>query len=359
MRNRSSLALANAAANLADLLPTSTTKGTYTKRNMKMSELPGNANDPSFIFFPEIIELEELEEPVQIGQHAVLHKATPSQKTVLRELLQPYVDMRMRFCSISPWEHESVPLEDGSTEYRYIVDPDHHQYWVVTHWRRIFDLVLEQAMELADPSLTPVISLMRPTLMSSGALNRHAILNWLHDNIQIEKRILAPKHIHQMERAFHLLSDFEQRDEPNLAFIHKALRDFADLKYVPKRKPLYVVGLFSIIESLIAANQEGTTGKSLNHQLQEKLTLMNNRFFERVDPADYFGKSDALQYKTVIKKLYQYRSDIAHGNVSDFSKDLKVLENHGAVCTFLHTLTRRLILEALQEPELMRDLKAC
>src|SRR3546814_527523 len=137
------------------------------------------------------------------------------------------------------------------------------------------------------------------------------------------------------------------------------MRDFCGLKEITKQAPLYAVGLFAIIELLLTSQQDIATGKSLNHQLQEKLTLANNRFHEALPLVDYFGTTDPPQFKTVVKKLYQYRSDIAHGNVTDFAKDLAILDSHRNVVEFLHALVRRLILLAVREPVLVRDLKAC
>lgn len=325
---------------------------------MKLSEYPGDPASPGIIFFPEIIDLQGLTEPVQIGQMATLERATGAQRTGLRGLLDPYIRAR-QFRGVNPWEYEEVANEHGSVHIKPIEDPETHQFWVVNHWRRLFDVQLRMALELSDPSMTPVVMLTRPHEGASGVLDSHAIINWLYSNLTIKRRTIGVDEVSGIERAMALLINFESEVDDSFAFIHKALRDFEDLKGVASRKPLYVVGLFAIIESLLTSKQDDTTGKSLSHQLHEKVNLLTNRFEKPLLLSNYFNNVGTADPKKVIAKLYQYRSDVAHGNIVDFSNNLQLLTNHEAVCEFLHALVRRLLLQALIEPELMRDLKRC
>jgi hypothetical protein len=325
---------------------------------MNLSDIPGNRSNPGFLFVPEVIELCELTEPVRIGEFAELHRVKPGHKLQLRQVLEPYIQMR-RFGGINPWEYAELPLSKGEIEFAPILAPEEHQYWVITNWRKLADRPLQWALELADPSVTPVLSLMNPGVSSSGHVDSHAIFNWLAENIRAQRKVIGRGQISGIEEVLTLLLNFEQNSDPDFAFIHKALRDFTDLKMVAKRRPLYVVGLFSIIESLLTTPQEGATGKSLSHQLQEKISLVSKRFRSPLVLANHFAKSETLQLKMIVKKMYQYRSDIAHGNVADFEKSLTVLISHASVCDFLHTLVRRLIVQAIQEPDLIRDLKSC
>jgi hypothetical protein len=325
---------------------------------MKMSELPGNLANPGFIFVPELIELRDLTEPVCIGEFARLHRVNSVHKDQLRALLEPYIGMR-RLNGINPWEYAEVTLPEGGIKFVPISNHEEQQYWVLTNWRKLRDTPLHLALELADPSITPVLGLSNPGVTQSGYVNRHAIFNWLDDKFLAERKTISPDDVKEIENALDLLIKFEQNQDPDFSFIHKALQDFADIKSVARRKPLYVVGLFSIIESLLTTDQAGVTGKSLNHQLREKISLMSHRFQAPLMLSDFFGKSTTLQLGTVVKKLYEYRSDVAHGNGSDFGKDLAALVNHDSVCKFLHALVRRLILRAIQEPDLIRDLKRC
>jgi hypothetical protein len=264
-----------------------------------ITDFLGDPNTPAFIFIPELIELQGVSEPVAIGTHALLQRAPETHKLVIRDLLDPFIRAR-GIGGINPWEYEEIPNGPGSTRFELISAPENHQFWMVSHWRKLFDTLLELALELADPSVTPVISRLRVLGGSSGVVDGHAILNWLDENILARRRVIGPRQVKQIEVAFDILINFEGNDEPSIAFIHKALRDFIGLKRVSRRMPLYVVGLFSIIESLLTTNQTDTTGKSLNRQLQEKLTLMGNRFSETLELANFFGTGSLPPYKKVM-----------------------------------------------------------
>jgi hypothetical protein len=326
----------------------------------KLTDFPGSIDKPALIFVPELIELQGLNEPVQIGKYAVLQRAQENMRAGLREVLDPYIRMR-RFGTENPWEYLEVPGDQpGTTQFQQIEDPSDHQFWVIRHWRRMFDPHLEHALEIADPGLTPFLALLNPSPVSSGAINSHAILNWIDENWLAQRRTVGSKQLESIERTWQLLIDFESVVDPSLDFIKKAIRDFTDLKQVSTRKPLYVVGLFSIIEMLLTTQQDTTTEKSLSHQLREKLTLFGNRFTEPIVLANYFPKAGGMDFKSFVNNLYTYRSKVAHGGELDFTKGKLVnLENHSAVCSFLRVVVRKLILQAVQEPLLFHDLKYC
>lgn len=325
---------------------------------MKFSELQGNSANPGLIFVPELIELRGLNEPVAIGEFAQLRRVDGIHKSQLKTILQPYIQLR-GIWGINPWESEEIPQPVGGPQIVPIATDEEQQYWVLMNWRKLYDGPLNWAVELADPSLTPVLGLMNPGASQSGFVNRHAIFNWLDDRLPMGKKIISPEDINEIEKIVSILVSFEQNQNPDFYFIHKALADFDDIKSVTSRKPLYVVGLFSIIESLLATDQANKSGKSISHQLREKISLMNYRFQSPLLLSDFFGNSKDLQLGKVVSKLYDYRSDIAHGNSPDFKNGLGILVNHESVCRFLHTLVRRLIIQAVKEPELMRDLRKC
>ena len=324
----------------------------------RLSDFPGDSSKPAFIFFPELINLQGLSEPVRIGQHAVLQRATDDIRAGLRGVLDPYIKTR-RIANINPWEFQEIPGEQGSIHFQQIFEPSLHQFWIVKHWRKLFDKRLELALEIADPGLTPVIALVNPSPDSSGSINSHAILNWLDENLLAQRKNLGASQVAGIERAIQLVIDFDDSDDLTLAFVWKAIREFSDLKLISRRRPIYVVGLFSIIELLLTTQQDKTTENSLSHQLKEKLTLLGNRFAEPLLLTNYFPKAGTISFKAFVSKLYSYRSKVAHGSDIDFGRgDLQALESHSSVCEFLHAVVRKLILQAVQEPMLFRDLKS-
>jgi hypothetical protein len=325
----------------------------------KLSDFPGNPDSPALIFVPELINLQGLSEPVRIGRDAVLLRAPDDIRAGVKLILDPFVRTR-RAGHVNPWEFQEVVDDQGSTRFTQILDPSEHQFWIIQHWRRLFDQQLQHALELADPGLTPVMALLSPRPMSSGSIDSHAILNWLDENWLAQRRDIGSAQIASIDRAWQLLIDFAPCDEPSLAFIKRAIQEFADLKRVSARMPIYVVGLFSIVEMLLTTQQEKTTENSLSHQLREKLTLFGNRFTEPLVLTNYFPKAGAITFRSFVSKLYSYRGKIAHGSEIDFDRgELQALESHKAVCEFLRAVVRKLILQAVQEPDLFRDLKSC
>lgn len=325
---------------------------------MNLSDLPVDKNAPMYLFIPEVIELQGIEQPVALGNYARLYRLGSPKKEQLRLLLDPYIHAQ-QLRGVTPWEFDRVPVAPGQTQIVPHTDPSENKFWVIEYWRKLFDHELQLALELADPGLTPLLAVNRLNAPSMSSINNHAIINWLELNYSTESTVIGPGHVQGIMDAFNLLTSFFSNSEPKFEFIRKALQKFEAMKDISRRNPLYVVGLVSIIESLLTTPQEGKTDNSLSHQLKAKLTLFNNRLPIPIDLGKYFPSDKSLEMRTVVGKLYNYRSDIAHGNSSNFSKELAVLESHDAVCEFLHTLIRHLLLQAIREPSLVRDIKSC
>ena len=87
------------------------------------------------------------------------------------------------------------------------------------------------------------------------------------------------------------------------------------------------------------------------------MVLVSNRFSEPLDYASYFDEVDVSK---TWKALYAYRSVIVHGDVPDFAlNELKSLKSDGNVAEFVKEAVRRILMLALDEPALVRDLLAC
>ncbi len=145
--------------------------------------------------------------------------------------------------------------------------------------------------------------------------------------------------------------------EENYKFINNALKTFNDLYLVTNYSNLRVVGYFSVIEALITHSPRLTeTLDSISHQIRGKMTLLNKRFDIPVDFSAYFCD---LSNKTVWSKLYTFRSKVAHGENTDFSKKLSVLKDRETVFNFLENICKSLLRYSLTEPQLLMDLKEC
>lgn len=132
---------------------------------------------------------------------------------------------------------------------------------------------------------------------------------------------------------------------------------YNSLRYLPKYHDLKMLGLFTVIESLLTHNpQSSETGDSLTRQVSTKVPLLFERCGRDIGYSQYFGK--AKQDK-IWKTLYSYRSCLAHGKHADFTGEFRMLKNPGVADDFLTESIKLLLLQALVEPRLITDLKEC
>lgn len=144
---------------------------------------------------------------------------------------------------------------------------------------------------------------------------------------------------------------------PEYVFVNKALSSFADLRRVPSTSELVIVGLFSIIESLIThAPRLSETLDSINHQITNKIILLRKRYSRTILPSQYFLHATE---DNIWKKLYGYRSAVAHGTSVSFESDYLILKDRETVVRFLKDNLKELLLIALREPAFIFDLRKC
>ncbi len=75
--------------------------------------------------------------------------------------------------------------------------------------------------------------------------------------------------------------------------------------------------MFSIVESLVTHQPKSSdSGESLTHQIATKLPLLQKRFQRSLDHTQYFPD---LREHDLWKRLYNYRSALAHGEECGFS----------------------------------------
>lgn len=140
--------------------------------------------------------------------------------------------------------------------------------------------------------------------------------------------------------------------------IKRAIKMFDDIKLIPRITDLYILGLFSIIELLITHQpDQNKMGASITHQIKNKIPLLFNRFKIPIEYSNYFTEEKADK---IWKTLYKFRSHVAHGQEINFkSNDFKMLNDKKNVLDFLYKTTKNLLRNALIEPRLYSDLKAC
>lgn len=169
-----------------------------------------------------------------------------------------------------------------------------------------------------------------------------------------------------LKEIINLRKNFKDEKYPN---IKNAIQMFRE-QDINQETHLKHLGYFSIIESILShAPKSSDSADSISRQLTRNLILLNNRMEARFDLM--INKFNGAKPKTVISKLYGYRSAIAHGNKSDkelnwFFDNRKLIEDENKVNIitrtrwmnwYLRKLTQRILVHALREPQLITDLK--
>lgn len=140
-------------------------------------------------------------------------------------------------------------------------------------------------------------------------------------------------------------------------YIDHALKNYYALRNMPKNFELLAVGYFSIIESLIThAPRLTETLDSINHQIGNKMSLLRRRYGRKIEFTSYFLTATD---EKIWKKLYGYRSCLAHGGKPDFQGEFQILKEQKNVISFLKENIKELIILALRDPGFLTDLKKC
>jgi hypothetical protein len=136
-------------------------------------------------------------------------------------------------------------------------------------------------------------------------------------------------------------------------FIGRALERFMKLPWVPWHADLTIVGLFSVIEALLAhLPKPNDPTDSLTRQLSNKLVLVSKMFDRPLSLTDFGGIGESKLWK----KLYACRSKVAHGDEPNFEDELR---DKRAVVDVLRETAKRLLILGLQKPGFLADLRNC
>lgn len=149
--------------------------------------------------------------------------------------------------------------------------------------------------------------------------------------------------------------NYQQLDKIKYPDIKKAINKLEELKHLPHNSEFKILGLFTIIEFLIT-HKSIDKGDSITGQVTNKINLLSKRFSKKLDYSQFFGNTPE---STLWKKLYAYRSNIAHGGQPDFTKELQVLKDDFTAKKFLKLVVKMLLRHSLIEPQLYTDLREC
>ena len=172
-------------------------------------------------------------------------------------------------------------------------------------------------------------------------------------------RKISKYDLEDLASAYNDVSSITQVLDQEFPELIRAITMLDNLTLLPANSDFQILGLFAIIEMLISHSpKQEDRGDSITHQLKSKIPLICNRFSKPFDISTFFlnAKSDKIW-----GALYSLRSTFAHGGLPDFN-DMgkhKLLKDQGHAQEFLTELVKRLVRQAIREPQLFRDLREC
>lgn len=289
--------------------------------------------------------------PVQVIDNHIFRCARDAEIEVIDRLLPTGPNFILPYKSPSPLVGETVDS----------LPRDEWKYWVVAFEEsndKLQELQLACILLNPDIEFGPQIYFTEPdqqgevfgySLMPLHLLEEFEFPAVIHK----EPRSITADELQNIGALYKGICSLTEQHE----YIKHALNNFVSIRRVPSNSDILVVGYFSIIESLIThAPRLAETLDSINHQIRNKMILLRKRYQRDIPYATYF--LDAGE-DTIWKKLYGYRSCMAHGNIPDFTKEFNILKERSSVATFLKESIKELILVALKEPEFISDLRNC
>ena len=123
--------------------------------------------------------------------------------------------------------------------------------------------------------------------------------------------------------------------------------------FISPHHPMRTLAEFSTLEALLSHKPKtGVNTDSISHQIGTKLALLANRYDKD------FPSVQGQSIKSTWKKLYNYRSEIAHGSVGQnpIERDGQIVVNCLSTDDFVAATVRAVIRAYILEPQLIYDL---
>lgn len=294
--------------------------------------------------------------PVELIPNHLLQRADQEQTEIIRENINRHYAHNF---PLPAYEFEWVGEVGGSGRTGVEMPSEKWRYWVITFDgpnRQTQNLKLAVNLLQNDLDIGLVFIYSQegkgPSGISQGSINSSFFESHL-SLIGDGTLKITTKELSAVGDYFRAIKVCEQ-EQPQ---IYRSIRDFFLLKSLPRNSNMVILGCFALIESLVTHNPKANFD-SLTHQISTKMTLLSKRFERQLDYDGHFGQLN-LNRKTVWKKLYDYRSALAHGTLPDFKSELQMLKNPAYALDFLNEATKLTILFAMKEPDFLTDLKEC
>ncbi|HSF29846.1 MAG TPA: hypothetical protein VLK82_05145 [Candidatus Tectomicrobia bacterium] len=309
--------------------------------------------------------------PYEVAPNVFLRKATSAEAITLRELIT-LTSFNLSHSTLSsigfrnPYETscEATVIETGVTSRKTYTLPEVEWRYHVADFEGTND-ILYRFVETT--MLTPWrLHLGVAVLDGSGGRGQFAIVSDPAQDRAIaeanmEDDVLLTLGLPELDELRYVYSKTEAHSDSRVN-LHDAMQRFAQLDTIPAPNALLFLGYISILESLLTHKPDPKDPyDSLTRQVRQKMLLLGKRFARPLPYESCFGLdlNHAAKIAKIWTKLYDYRSSLAHGGHADFKQRLQLLKSPSAALDFIKVATVSTMRQALEEPDLVADLRAC
>jgi len=305
-----------------------------------------------YVFVLTLID-PKIDIPYEVIPNHVLKKADQAQIDKIKSLLQRF-NTNPFFISISHYEHDILAVlgnKPGNISYKHnALATDEWHYWIIQVQGTNSELQeLSYALALMENDIELGFFVISTGTLGDGFVWHSQHLHTFFNDYELQAS--SPKEITDVdlklaEDCYSKLKSIP-KEYPH---IKRAFQLFDMLRCIPATSELTVIGLFSIIESLLthAPNDKDPTD-SLVRQIKHKIPLVRKRHRRRIDYKTIFNNN--IKEDKLWEKLYAYRSKIVHGESVKLSNKLRVLKNQKTIVKFLREMVKLLLIGSLDEPK--------
>ncbi len=327
----------------------------------KVQSSEKNNDSYTYVFILSLVDI-SASLPFEIIPEHFLSRAEPGQIKIFKERLNMARPVPINYFL---YERSQVRQMPGEREGQivYLTDElpsDKWKYWIVSHNGTNHGIQnLQEASLLLKEEIELGFQIFSMAGISGGSLASPAMVSYLSEAEEFSSSRSTKQITVDDLNNIRIYHSLIKGLNAEYGVVKNAVKLFDDLRALPRHSDFRIIGLFSIIESLISHSPKlEFFHDSIKHQIRTKIPLLAKRFVRELNYGEFFN--EGAREDKVLSCLYDYRSRIVHAGNSDIPTELSgVLKGKNEVRGFLKELTKLLLITALKEPELVTDLKSC
>ncbi len=305
-----------------------------------------------FCFIADVINFKGKLPLEVISGHWFRKASTEETQRIKREL-------DSRSVRLLGYEYRFVPAAKEGSRQPIQLPPKEWRYYVISFDGsndKIRDI--EYSANLLEHDINVAFTFFSQEGIPSGIIYNPYIASTFFTDREIglhEEVLLESNELLEINTNYDGIVNLDKLQYPN---IFRAISDFHQTKMITNRSILKVLSYFSIIECLLThVPRPIDTIDSLTRQVSTKMSLLGKLFQRKLDYTRHFPQLSTPE-KT-WKKLYSYRSTVAHGGDTDFKGKFTALSSRDNIQEFLKESLKLLLLYTLKEPDFVADLQKC